>query len=160
LDAVVDSYRRHYVDEEAMFDTRVYPGVADVLSALADRGARLAVATSKPEPHALQILRHLGLADRFAVVGGDTLDGALGSKALVIADVLRRLGAPHTGRILMVGDRSHDVLGSAANGLVCAGVLWGYGTEAELRESGARWLCREPSDVTTIWAAGRASRSP
>jgi phosphoglycolate phosphatase len=160
LDAVVASYRRHYVDQEAMFDTRVYPGVADVLSDLAHRGARLGVATSKPEPHALRILSHLGLADRFAVVGGDTLDGALGSKAMVIADVLRRLDTPGTGTILMVGDRSHDVLGAAANGLVCAGVLWGYGTEAELRESGARWLCREPSDVTTIWASRCARDTP
>jgi phosphoglycolate phosphatase len=36
----------------------------------------------------------------------------------------------------MVGDRVHDVQGARANGVAAVGVLWGYGTEDELREAG------------------------
>jgi phosphoglycolate phosphatase len=150
LDAVVDSYRKHYVDGRALFKTRRYDGVLDVVQALASMPLRLAVATSKPEPHAIEIVEHLGLLPYFETVGGDTLDGARDSKAAVVAEVLQRLGAPDPALVLMVGDRSHDVLGSAAHGVHCAGALWGYGSRTELVEAGARYLCERPEDLLSV----------
>ena len=91
------------------------------------------MATSKPEPHSVRIVEHLGLADYFEFVCGDTVDGQRDSKALVVGEALRRLGSPIRRRVLMVGDRSHDVLGAAAHGIGCAGVLWGYGTPSRAR---------------------------
>src|SRR4029079_15730216 len=53
--------------------TAAYPGVAEVLAALAPR-CRLAILTNKPERHSRRILAALGLARFFPlVVGGDTL---------------------------------------------------------------------------------------
>jgi phosphoglycolate phosphatase len=147
---VVASYRRHYVEDGAMFDTTRYEGVADTLQALTDRGYRLAVATSKPEPHAGRILAHLELTGFFETVCGDTLDGGRDSKALVVGEVLRRLGNPDPATVLMVGDRSHDVLGAAAHGLGCAGALWGYGSAAELTTAGALRLCAQPAEVLDL----------
>ena len=91
--AVIEAYRARY-GQGAMFDTRVYDGVVDVLAALRTRGVRLAVATSKPEHYAVPIVEKLGLADYFETIGGDELDGSLGTKALVIGRVLGRLGDP------------------------------------------------------------------
>ncbi|HST49008.1 HAD hydrolase-like protein [Jatrophihabitans sp.] len=150
VEAVVEAYRRHYVTDGAMFDTTCYDGVLEVLQDLTGRGYRLAVATSKPEPHASEIVAHLGLAGFFVTIGGDTLDGARDSKALVVGEVLRRLGEPDPARVLMVGDRSHDVLGAAAHGLACAGALWGYGTAAELTAAGAVRLCAKPAEVLEL----------
>jgi phosphoglycolate phosphatase len=148
--AVVEAYRRHYVGDGAMFHTTRYDGVLEVLRELADRGVRLAVATSKPEPHAIKIVAHLGLAQFFETVGGDTLDGGRGSKALVVGEVLSRLGNPDPATVLMVGDRSHDVLGAAAHGVGCAGALWGYGSAEELSAAGALRLCARPAEVLEI----------
>jgi phosphoglycolate phosphatase len=145
--AAVDAYRRHYVGEGAMFDTSAYPGVAEVLKALSEKGIRLAVATSKPEQHAAEIIEYLGFADFFETVGGDTLDGSRGSKALVVGEVLNRIGNPDPDSVLMVGDRSHDVLGAAAHGVQCIGVLWGYGSATELSTSGALRLCEHPDQL-------------
>jgi len=150
VDAVVASYRAHYVGEEMMFDTKRYDGVLDLVSAVKDRGIRLAVATSKPEPHSIRIVERLGLASYFEFVCGDTVDGQRDSKALVIGEALRRLGSPTSGRVLMVGDRSHDVLGAAAHGIGCAGVLWGYGTREELTAAGALALCAVPAEVLAL----------
>lgn len=147
---VVASYRRHYVECGAMFDAARYEGVLEVLQELSGRGYRLAVATSKPEPHADRIVAHLGLDGFFETVCGDTLDGDRGSKALVVGEALRRLGGPDPSTVLMVGDRSHDVLGAAAHGLDCAGALWGYGTAAELAAAGALRLCAKPSEVLDL----------
>jgi phosphoglycolate phosphatase len=158
--AVVESYRRHYVDDAAMFDTTRYDGVLEVLTELTDRGVRLAVATSKPELYAIQIVAHLGLAEFFETVGGDTLDGGRDSKALVVGEVLSRLGNPDPATVLMVGDRSHDVLGASAHGVGCAGALWGYGTAEELSAAGALRLCSRPAEVLQLagLATGSATR--
>jgi len=149
VDQVVAIYRRHYWDW-AMLRTTCYPGVAELLAGLADRGLRLAVATSKAEPQAVRIVEHLGLADYFETVCGDTLDGRRDSKALVVGEALRRLGGPDPDQVLMVGDRSHDVLGAAAHGIGCAGALWGYGSRAELAAAGAVELCRTPAELLAL----------
>jgi phosphoglycolate phosphatase len=83
-------------------------------------------------------------------VCGDTLDGSRDSKALVVGEALRRLGDPDPNTVLMVGDRSHDVLGAAAHGLGCAGALWGYGSAEELVAAGALRLCAKPAEVLDL----------
>ncbi|HET6211011.1 MAG TPA: HAD hydrolase-like protein, partial [Jatrophihabitans sp.] len=155
VDRVVASYRRHYWGG-AMLRTTCYPGVAELLAELAGRELRLAVATSKAEPQAVRIIEHLGLTAYFETVCGDTLDGRRDSKALVVGEALRRLGRPDPSQVLMVGDRSHDVLGAAAHGIGCAGALWGYGSVAELAAAGALRLCEQPVDLLELVEAGSA----
>jgi phosphoglycolate phosphatase-like HAD superfamily hydrolase len=87
---------------------------------------RLAVATSKAEPTALRILEHFGIADRFEVIAGASLDGTRAAKADVLGHALDQLH-PLPDRVLMVGDRSHDVEGAAEHGIATVVVDWGYG---------------------------------
>ena len=159
LAAVVAAYRRHYVEGGALLQTERYDGILELVTALSEQGIELAVATSKPEPHAIRIVRHLQLADYFATIGGDTVDGQRDSKAQVIGEVLSRLGSPVPESVLMVGDRSHDVLGAAAHGVDCAGALWGYGTRAELTNAGALRLCATPAEVLELVRASAAEQA-
>jgi phosphoglycolate phosphatase len=154
IDAVIERYRTHYARRQ--FDTRTYDGIEDVLADLRRRGVTLAVATSKPEFHAVPIVQHLGLGRYFATIGGDTLDGTRATKALVIAEVLQRLGTPDSGSVIMVGDRVHDVAGAHAHGIPCLGAEWGYGAPGELRAAGADELFAVPSDL--LAAHGRLFR--
>lgn len=154
LPAVIAAYRKRY-GAGAMFEARVYDGVADVLTALLASGTRLAVATSKPEHYAVPIVEHLGLAEFFETVGGDELDGSLGTKALVIGKVLRRLGSPDPREVIMVGDRSHDVHGAREHGIACLGAGWGYGLPGELERAGASAVCAQPGDL--VCALGLAA---
>jgi phosphoglycolate phosphatase len=135
LRTVIADYREYY-GARGMFDTVRYDGVLELVQGLRERGITLAVATSKPEPYAVPIVRHLGLGEAFTTVCGDTLDGQRDSKALVVGEALRRLGKPPASDVLMVGDRVHDVEGAAAHGVAVLGAGWGYGTPAEL--AGAR----------------------
>jgi phosphoglycolate phosphatase len=41
----------------------------------------------------------------------------------------------------MIGDRSHDIVGARRNGMTAVGVLYGYGSEGELRDAGAHHIC-------------------
>ena len=153
---VIAAYRAHYGDTTnggGMFDTVAYPGVEQLLMDLAAAGTTLAVATSKPEAYARPILEHLGLAGYFATIGGDSLDGARNTKALVIAEVLARLGTPPASDVVMVGDRSHDVLGARAHGIDAVAVTWGYAVDGELAAARPRWTCATAPQVAEVLAS-------
>jgi phosphoglycolate phosphatase len=142
---LIERYRAHYAT--GMFDTELYDGALEVLDDLRARGVTLAVATSKPEFHAKPVIDHLGLADYFVTVAGDSLNYERRTKALVIAEALRRLGHPDPATVLMVGDRKHDVEGAAAHGIPTIGAGWGYGQPGELVEAGAVEVFPVPRDL-------------
>ena len=50
----------------------------------------------------------------------------------------------------LVGDREHDIIGAHAHGIGGFGVLWGYGSRAELEAAGADTLLAAPADVATL----------
>lgn len=149
----VQAYREYY-NVTGIFENSVYPGMEKALSALTGAGKTLAVATSKPETAARRVLEHFGLAGYFTVIAGATEDGSRVAKADVVAYALERLGVSGPGVALMVGDREHDVLGAAANGLECMGVLYGYGSRVELESAGAVCTADTPEDVARLILAG------
>ena len=148
--AAVAAYREHYA-AGALLDVTVHDGVPELLADLRAAGATLAVATSKPEPFAVRVLDHTGLLPAFAGVHGATMDGAVRHKEQVVAAAL---AAHPAGRHpVLVGDRSHDVLGAAAHGLPCIGAGWGPAEERELETAGAAAIAATPADVR--WALAK-----
>ncbi|AWK85306.1 phosphoglycolate phosphatase [Azospirillum thermophilum] len=105
----------------------LYPGVAETLAHLADRGVHLGLCTNKPERISRKLLGLLGLAPLFgAVAGGDTLpvkkpDGRH------LSWVLERLGEdPASPRAAMVGDNGNDVKAARAAGIPVVAMSYGY----------------------------------
>jgi phosphoglycolate phosphatase len=145
LQPVIEAYRAHYA--EAMYGATAFPGIAELLEALHRDGRRLAVATSKPEHFAVPIVKHLGMDAWFETVGGDELDGSLRTKALVIGKVLDRLDDPRPSDIVMVGDRSHDVVGARAHGIDCIAVRWGYAMPGELEDARPLHICDTTAEL-------------
>jgi phosphoglycolate phosphatase len=144
----IELYRERYHDT-GMFENTVYDGIRDTLQALRDANIRMAIATSKPEYSATRILEHFDLAQYFEFIGADDLEGSRASKTKVIAHVLANTGLdPTTQRLIMVGDRRHDVEGAASHGIDTIGVLWGYGDHAELANAGARVIVANPVELT------------
>ncbi len=132
-------------------DVPAFPGVPDLIDALADRGIAMGIATSKSIEVAEPVLQALGLRDRFAVVEGTRVDELGAAKGTVVARALAgldALGAPRPAAL--VGDRAHDVVGAHAHGLRAFGVLWGYGGRAELEEAGADALLARPADLLDL----------
>jgi phosphoglycolate phosphatase len=133
--AAILHYRSTY-DPVAAEQSVLFPGIPGLLEKLDAAGLRMAIATSKPERTAARIAAGLGIAHRFAVIGGaDPAAGRLG-KGPVIASVLTRLSLdPTRAPVVMVGDRSHDVEGAIANGVPAIGVGWGYADPGELADA-------------------------
>ncbi|MDY6996207.1 MAG: HAD-IA family hydrolase [Actinomycetota bacterium] len=126
-DAAIAAYRADYTARGWSMN-RPFPGISELLADLRAAGARLAVATSKAEPTARRILAHFGLDGCFEVIAGASPDGTRSSKADVLAHALAQLD-PLPERVVMIGDRSHDVEGAAAHGIGTIVVEWGYGRQ-------------------------------
>lgn len=147
LNKAVELYRERYF-ETGLYENSVYAGVVDALETLRDAQAPLFVATSKPRIIAKRILEHFDLSQFFSGVYGSELEGPQ-EKGPIIAGLLDNERVdPRTA--VMVGDRSHDVIGALANEITPIGVLWGYGSEAELRDAGAKGLLRAPADLLDL----------
>lgn len=144
----VATYRRHY--RNTMLDSPLYDGVTALVRTLRDAAVPLAVATSKHEGYACEILEHAGLLDCFSVVSGAAAGDLGGRKAQVIHAAIERLAQAgvDAGRPVHVGDLDHDVAGAQAEGIDCIGALWGYGNPEILR--GAVALAAAPAEVGAL----------
>jgi phosphoglycolate phosphatase len=146
-------YRERFVSA-GMFENAVYPGVVAGLGHLRKAGHQLWVVTSKPRVYARRILGHFSLSDAFVSVYGSELSGENADKADLIRHVLSAERFNEQPR--MVGDRRHDIEAAHANGLLGVGVLWGYGSRAELEAAGADTLV-ESMEQLCEWAGRPAS---
>ena len=147
LDAAVAAYRRYY-REAGMQQASVYPGVPELLEALADLGIALGTATAKLTTVAGPFLRLHGLDDRFRVVNGT--DEEHRTKPETLDHTLELLGRPDPDRVLMVGDRHSDVAAAHACGVGAVAVRWGYGSAEELSSAGAHHLLDRPDQLLDL----------
>ena len=141
-------YYREYYAPVGIYENQVYEGLEKMLAALKEKGLSLCVATSKPERFAKMILDHFHLDSYFDLIGGALMDGRT-DKAEVISYVLAQLDTKKE-KVVMVGDREHDVLGARKNGLDSIGVLFGYGNEEELKEAGADWIAKDMTELGNL----------
>lgn len=142
-------YREKY-PVDGLFDSNRFDGVEDMLRALKEDGFVLGVATSKPEPFARSLLEHFDIAKYFDFIGGSGVDGARDSKREVIEYTLENLGQTDRSKVLMIGDRKHDIIGAKECGLDSLYVLWGYGSSEEAKECGAPACVYTPEECRSF----------
>lgn len=145
----VMAYRERYFDI-GMYEQQLYEGVNDFLERLKTEGYTVGIATSKMERQARWVVENFHLNVCINNVYARDDKGTIHTKADVIENALRRLNTTDRSRVLMIGDRKFDIRGATECGLDSAGVLWGYGDEAELKEAGADYICHDFNDILKI----------
>ncbi len=143
FEPTVHKYRERYGDT-GLFESQLYPGIEEALAELTALGHVLHVATSKAAVFAVRIIDHFGLDKYFVSVNGSELDGTRADKGELISHILEHQAIDPTDAG-MIGDRKHDMIGAARNGIPGIGVLWGYGNGAELMDAGAKACVRVPT---------------
>ncbi|MDR0700830.1 MAG: phosphoglycolate phosphatase [Azoarcus sp.] len=124
VDAALEAFRRHYAEVNGR-RTRPYPGVPELLAALAVRGLEMAIVTNKATGFTLPLLTQFGIARYFgAVVCGDTLPRRKPDPA-VIEHACAQLGVKPP-ESLMIGDSANDALAARAAGAPVLLVTYGY----------------------------------
>jgi phosphoglycolate phosphatase len=144
LDQILPRYLARYWDV-CLETTRPYPGIEEMLAALADRYP-LALLSNKGEALSRKILDGLRLTSRFReILGGDTLSTRKPDPA-GLRLLANRLGLP-VEHLMLVGDTWIDAETARNAGCAFALVEWGFprppkldGVRVDLKAAGAEEL--------------------
>lgn len=128
------TYYRERYQPLGIYENKLYPGIKDLLHRLSQRkDIGVYVATAKPLPSAITVLEYFKIHQYFDDVSGAAFDDSIKGKTQVIANLLQRIeDTVDRDRILMIGDRHHDIDGARKNGIRSLGVLYGYGNKDEI----------------------------
>ncbi len=139
-----DDYSRNWQVNTAMYD-----GIEEMLNKLDNMGLPMSVLSNKPDEFTRLCVNQLLPQWKLWPVLGHRPDVPKKpdpEAALKIAGMLN-LEPSH---ILFVGDTSIDMQTAANAGMDAVGVLWGFRTADELRDSGALYLIQHPSELPAI----------
>ena len=146
-------YREHYNGGE-MYNAPLYEGIEETLRDLYEKGVKLYVVTSKPTFFAQRIVEHFDILKYFEKVIGPELKDVNYTKEELIRQAMCDISPDDTDAIrstcVMVGDRMYDIEGAVNNRIASIGVLYGYGSEDELRDAGATFIAEDACEVGRI----------
>jgi phosphoglycolate phosphatase len=133
--AAREEFLRHYM-EEICVDTKLFPGMEELLAGLEARGLRWGIVTNKATNLTRRIVESLGLATRAAcVVCGDTTPHLKPNPASLL-HAAKALDLP-PGDCLYLGDDQRDIVAARAAGMRPVAVEWGYGADLHAWEADA-----------------------
>lgn len=152
-DAVREYVRAYGANPNAR--SRLYPGVAEGLATLAAAGWRLAVCTNKPEGPARALLASLGIAGRFAAVGGGDSFPVRKPDPGHLRATLAAAGA-EAATAVMLGDHANDLAAARGAGVAAIFAAWGYGRlpEAAAGVAVAQCFAEVPALASALLDAG------
>lgn len=140
-------FYREYFSTKGIFENEVYEGIASLLQSLSERGKRLILATSKPQPFTDKIMEHFDLTQYFECIVGSNMDGTRSKKADVISYALQQCGVTDKSKTVMIGDRAQDIIGAKSVGIDAIGVEYGYGDYDELNDAGANYIVKTVDEL-------------
>ena len=149
-------YYREIYEKEGVFNAPLYDGIEKLLYRLKEEGYILMVVTSKPYDLAEVVIEHNKIQSCFAgVVGPDRAEKHSDKSGLIrrAVKILQEEYSPGEDeekileQTLMIGDTHFDIEAAVKAGTDSVGVLYGYGTEEELRTSGATYIAETPEDI-------------
>lgn len=147
-DEAVRKYREIY-SEKCIYEFELYPGIDSLLRELKASGVKIAIASSKPVKFVSRLISHLGYDEIIDFISSPSFDGDHMSKAMLINNAVNEFGVKKS-RTLMVGDRHFDINGANEAGIDSVGVIFGYGSEEELKEAGATYVVSHADEIKNI----------
>lgn len=146
VEALVRSYREQYVvDRDVRGADPLFPGMAELLDALLDRGVMLGVATGKSRRGLEALIDAHQLRRHFVTT--QTADDAPSKPHPAMVEQAMAEAGVGPGDTVMVGDSIYDVGAGRAAGAVTIGVDWGSHDARALRHAGARVVVRSVDEL-------------
>lgn len=151
FDAVFRRYREIFA-VHCMDGVKPYDGMCELLTALKERGLKLAVLSNKPHEETVKVVETLFGKGTFDVIQGQCQELPIKPSPQGVFRILERLGADGGEKLLpenllYLGDTGTDVLTGRGAGAFTIGVLWGFRKQEELLENGADALIARPMEA-------------
>lgn len=140
---------RDMMQREGVRLYEAYPGIPELLDELQKSGKQLAVVTSKIDHIAKETLAKTGLMQYFDIVSAQQPNIVV-KKEDVLAKALSELNIADNSKVVMIGDRMHDVEAAKAHNIDSIGVLWGYGDKDELKNEGATHIVTDTTELRQL----------
>ncbi len=126
-------YRDFYLKQGGALNCELYPGVIEIIQKSKAAGITNSLATSKAERGTKLVGEHFDFLKYFDILGTAANDETRNSKIDVITyafEELQKIDAD-LSRVILIGDRIHDVEGARHHNLEVCLVKWGFGNEQE-----------------------------
>jgi phosphoglycolate phosphatase len=147
-------YRERYIQGGGALEAEVFAGILEVIAASKAEGKFNSLATSKGYSGVKIVGDHYNFLHLFDVLGTATNDGTRSTKADVISYALAELDLidADLSRVVLVGDRIHDIEGAREHGIEVILVKWGSGDESEWAQADA--VAGTPADLAQLLGLG------
>ncbi len=144
IDDLVGKYRERY-STVGFTENVIYEEIPELISALADKGYRLGICTSKRGDYAMAIVEMFGLSAHFEFVdGGAGVHKSLQVERLIAAGIDARTA-------VMIGDRHFDINAAKHNDMRSIGVTWGFASDDELEVAGPDRIVHSPRELMELF---------
>ncbi|MBT3278199.1 MAG: HAD hydrolase-like protein [Phycisphaerales bacterium] len=140
----------YYAGSMGLPKNRPYDGVKEMLAELVADGRELAICTARPVSMAEKIVKAVGINQYFTHIYGTCEDSQRQNKKLVIFDALMHYPDLAPERVVMVGDRTADILGAKDNGVDSLAVVFGSETAEQLARVKPTYLVDTVADMADI----------
>jgi phosphoglycolate phosphatase len=135
-----------YYGEHCLDRTTPYPGMPELVAALAARGVARAVLSNKPNELSRKVVDGLFAAGSFAIVRGETAAFPRKPDPTSALDIVARLGVS-PAETLYLGDSDVDMATARAAGMTALGAAWGFRGASELNAAGADAVLAKPGEL-------------
>lgn len=154
IPAAIDHYRELYAREGDNLCC-LYEGVGSALSALSERGPRLALLSNKGHAAVVRAVAQFGLSDYFQFVAGER-DGIKPkpNPDFFHAEIVPYFNLTPQSRVLMVGDTVADIEFARAIGGDSCWVTWGFGDRSACTALSPAYVVERMDQVVEV-VAGR-----
>ena len=145
----VQYYRDYYYGQGGMYDAIIFDGMKALFQSLKDKNKTLHIATNKGL-HVDKILEHFGVLEFFTNIEHYNEEKNVLNKETMIENILLKENIKDRSKVVMIGDREHD-LGAAKNvGVQAVGVLYGFGNLEELQKCMPKYIVQNVSELHAV----------
>lgn len=143
LELFMARYREHYFDK-----TDAYDGIKDLLFGLKAEGLKIAVISNKAQEMAQKVVDKV-FGGIFDTVAGKREGYKTKPDPSLTLEIIKELGVTPDVSVL-VGDSGMDMAAAVNAKTAGIGVLWGFRTEEELLQNGAKYIAETPAQIYDI----------
>jgi len=150
-------YYWHYAGSFGLRQNKCYEGVPELLKTLKEQNRDIHIATAREVRHAKTFLKAQNLYHLFSIVlGPSTSEVELRqTKKIILFDVLCGIDEGVSGdntheHIVMVGDRTNDILAAKDNGVDSIGVTYGQDSPEKIKEAEPTYIADSIQELSDI----------
>lgn len=148
INECINIFRNEYKTKGILM-VKPIKGMQDLLDIFRKEELHLEIVSNKPKLFITRILKRFEILNYFERIEATNINNKNSSKSLLLQNIIKKLNIK-SDNVIMIGDRSDDIIAAKANNVFSVGVTYGYGSKQELISSGADLIINQPKDLMNV----------